>query len=148
MGNFRTPLNLHEIRENSGKTRRPIEKSEVKMGCERKRWMHLRQPVERGWPVFRDVHVTWTYRVRVGGLNETTPSHARRSRPREVVRPSTTLENVDPRPRLNPRVKSILSSKSRPFGHETKVKDAGGTTIVKSLRDECCLCYVNCKCFV
>lgn len=101
--------------------------------------MHLRQPVERGWPVFRDVHVTWTYRVRVGGLNETTPSHARRSRPREVVRSSTTLENVDPRPRLNPRVKSILSSKSGPFGHETKVKDTGGTTIVKSLRDECCL---------
>ena len=30
-------------------------------------------------------------------LNETTPSHARRSRPREVVRSSTTLENVDPR---------------------------------------------------
>lgn len=54
--------------------------------------------------MFRDVHVTWMYEARVAGeggaeLNETTPSHARRSWPREVVRSSTTLENVDPRPR-------------------------------------------------
>lgn len=42
----------------------------------KKRWMHLRQPVKRGWPVFRGVHVTRTYRVRVEGWTRQ-PLHMR-----------------------------------------------------------------------
>lgn len=69
--------------------------------------MHPRQPVEGVVGVTRRTRDTIVQRWR-RGLNGTTPSHARRSWPREVLRSSTTLENVDPRPRLIREVKPTL----------------------------------------
>lgn len=60
--------------------------------------MHLRQPVEGMVSVTRRTRDTNTGLV--SGVERETPSHARCSRASEVLRSSTTLENVDPRLRL------------------------------------------------